>query len=83
MVDRRLWEEFKSKVGSGKGLRMLSQAIEDELSDALIVEALRRMLKDEEAPPTISPVKPRAATDAGRAVREMRGSRAYTSIHPL
>ncbi len=80
MIDRELWKEFKSKVGSEKGLRGLSQAveeaIEDEISDILIIRALEKLLKcAREIPLVISPVKPKVATNAGKAIREMRGSR--------
>ncbi len=81
MIDRELWEEFKSKIGSEKGLRMLSkaveEAIEDEIAERLIIKALEEMLKEyrEEVPLTISPVKPKVATNAGKIVREMRESR--------
>ncbi len=80
MIDRELWEEFKSKVGSERGLRGLSraveEAIEDEVGDILIIRALEKLLeREKEIPLVISPVKPKVATDAGKAIREMRGSR--------
>ena len=81
MIDRELWEEFKSKIGSEKGLRMLSkaveEAIEDEIAERLIIKVLEEMLKEygEEVPLTISPVKPKVITNAGKIVKEMRESR--------
>ena len=75
-IDRKLWEELKLKVGSRGGLKALSraveEAIEEEVADLLIIEALEREVKIEELPLTISPVKPRVATDAGKSVRELR-----------
>ncbi len=75
-IDRKLWEELKLKVGSRGGLKALSraveEAIEEEVADLLIIEALEREVKSEELPLTISPVKPRVATDAGKSVRELR-----------
>ncbi len=79
VVDRRLWEEFKSKVAGEKGLKMLSEAIEraieDELSELLIIEAFEKQLEQRETTLTISPIKPRIQTDAGKIVRELRESR--------
>ena len=80
MIDRELWEEFKSKVGSERGLRGLSraveEAIEDEISDILVIRALGKLLKHvREIPLVISPVRPKVVTDAGKTIKEMRGSR--------
>ena len=77
MISRELWEKFKSKVGSERGLKALSQAIEEaveeEVCEGLIIRALEEMLGDsKEIPLAVSPVKPRATTDAGKAVRELR-----------
>ena len=68
------------KVGSERGLNMLSrvveEAIEEEVSELLVVRALEEMLgSGREVPLTIVPVKLRVTTDAGRVVREMRDSR--------
>ena len=79
VVDRRLWEEFKLRVGGERGLRMLSraveEAIEEEVSELLVVEALSEMLGGREIPLTVVPVKPKVSTDAGRVVRELRETR--------
>lgn len=79
MVDSELWEEFKSRVGSERGLRALSRAIEEaleeEVSDVLVVKALEKLLGEGEVPLDVTPVKPRVATNAGEAVRELRGAR--------
>jgi len=79
VVDRRLWEEFKLKVGGEKGLRMLSkaveEAVEEEVSELLVIKALNKMLENEEISLTVVPVKPKVRTDAGKTVREMRETR--------
>jgi len=80
VINRELWEELKSKVGSEKGLKMLSkvveEAIEDELCELIIVKALSKMLKPEKKIPlTIVAIKPKVPTNAGKVVREMRESR--------
>ncbi len=79
VIDRRLWEEFKSRVGAEGRLRSLSQAVEealkDEISDLLAIKMLEQMLSEGEPPLIVEPVKPRIDTDAGRVIREMRESR--------
>ena len=80
VVDRELWEEFRSRVAGERGLKGLSQAveeaIEDEVGDILVARTLEKMLRDEgvKSPVRISPVRPRIATDAGESVRELRDS---------
>jgi metal-responsive CopG/Arc/MetJ family transcriptional regulator len=79
IIDRKLWEEFKSRIASEKGLKSLSraieEAIEEEISDILIIEAFKDQLRKGETPLIITPVKPRIATNAGKIVRELRDSR--------
>ncbi len=79
VIDRRLWEEFKSRIGAEGRLRSLSQAVEealeDEISDLLAIKMLERMLGGGEPPLIVEPVKPRVTTDAGKIVRKMRESR--------
>ncbi|OYT59061.1 MAG: hypothetical protein B6U75_04575 [Desulfurococcales archaeon ex4484_217_1] len=80
VINRELWEELKSKVGSEKGLKMLSkvveEAIEDELCELIIMKALSKMLKPEKKIPlTIVAIKPKVPTNAGKVVRKMRESR--------
>ncbi|MCC6043039.1 MAG: hypothetical protein LM598_05375 [Candidatus Verstraetearchaeota archaeon] len=79
VIDGDLWERFKTKIVGEKGLKGLSkaveEAIEEELCEDLIVEALERLLGFEKPPLVITPVKPEAQTDAGRVVRELRDSR--------
>ena len=80
MIDRGLWEEFKSRVGGEKGLKMLSKAVEEaigeEVSELLVAEVLSRMLGGMELPLTVVSVKPKAPADAGKAVKELREGRA-------
>ncbi len=81
MVRRDLWDEFRAKVAVEKGLKMLSQAVEEaleeELIDLKVAEALEERLKKMEGGPADEsvPVKPRTRTDAGRVIREMRDAR--------
>ena len=75
-VDKKLWERFRSRIGDERGLKKLSQAVEEaleeELSENLIIEALERLLGPEKLPLTITPVEPKARTNAGKTVRELR-----------
>ncbi len=80
IIDRELWEGFKSKIGEEGGLKALSQAIEeaikDEISESLIIKALEDFLEPgTEIPLVISPLKPKITTSAGGVMREMRDSR--------
>ncbi|MCD6444750.1 hypothetical protein J7L70_07095 [Candidatus Bathyarchaeota archaeon] len=80
VVDRKIWEEFRSKVGSERGLKMLShaveEAIEEEVGEVLVMEAFEKLLACREGLPlTVTPIKPRVPTDSGKAVRELRGLR--------
>ena len=54
----------------------VEEAIEDEVSDILIIRALEKLLKRiGEVPLVISPVKPKVVTNAGKVIRETRSSR--------
>lgn len=79
VVDKTVWERFRDRVGREKGLRALSRAVEEALEDAacegLVIDSLREILDSEEQPLTITPVRPKVATDAGKTVRELRESR--------
>ena len=80
VVDRELWEEFRSKVAAGRGLKALSsaveEAIEEEVCEKLLIKALGEFRElGEELPLVVTPVKPKVKTDAGEAVRELRESR--------
>jgi len=75
-INRALWEEFKLRVGSRMGLRALSRAVEElleeEVAELVVAEELSKMVG---APVLIEvkPVKPKVPTDAGKAIRELRG----------
>jgi hypothetical protein len=79
IIDRDLWERFKTKVVSEKGLKELSktveEAIEEKLCEDLIVETIEELLGSEKPPLVMTPVKPKIQTDAGKTVRELRDSR--------
>jgi 16S rRNA C967 or C1407 C5-methylase (RsmB/RsmF family) len=78
IIDRDLWERFKTKVENEKGLKELSKAveevIEEKICEDLIIEALEEFLSSEKPPLVITPVKPEIQTDAGKTVRELRDS---------
>jgi hypothetical protein len=79
VIDKDLWDRFKTKIVGEKGLKGLSkaveEAIEEKLCEDLIVEALEGLLGSEKTPLTITPVEPATKTDAGKVVRELRDSR--------
>ncbi len=80
LIDRRLWEEFKSRIGGGGRLRALSraveEAIEEEVVDLVFAEELSKMLGAcVESPLTVTPVRPLVPVDAGRVLRELRETR--------
>jgi len=79
VVDRELWERFRERVGRERGLRALSQAVEEALEDVacedLLINSLKEILDSEEQSLSVTPVRPKVATDAGKAVRELRESR--------
>jgi len=79
VIDGDLWERFKTKVVGEKGLKGLSkaveEAIEEQLCEDLMIEALEGLLGSEKPPLVVAPVKPEAQTDAGKVVRELRDSR--------
>jgi hypothetical protein len=79
IIDRDLWERFKTKVENEKDLKELSKAVEEtiekKLCEDLIVETIEGLLGSEKPPLVITPVKPKIQTDAGKTVRELRDSR--------
>jgi hypothetical protein len=79
IIDRDLWERFKTKVISEKGLKELSKTIEEAIKEKLcedsMIEALEKLLGSEKPPLVITPVKPKIQTNAGKTVRELRDSR--------
>jgi hypothetical protein len=79
IIDIDLWERFKTKVVSEKGLKDLSKAVEEVIEGKLcedsMIEALEKLLGSEKPPLVITPVKPKIQTNAGKTVREVRDSR--------
>jgi len=80
VVNRELWEEFKSRIGSERGLKALSRVIEEiieeEICERLIIKALEEIIGSKrELPLMIIPVKPRIETNAGKVVKKLRESR--------
>jgi len=79
VVDRDLWEKFKAKIGVERGLRKLSEAIEDiireDLGDILIASWLEDKLSGRKLPSVVKPIKPKVKTNAGVVLRELRDSR--------
>ncbi len=79
VIDRELWSRFKARLLE-EGVEEVSRAIEEfireELSEDYVAEAIRGLLGDVEPPLEVKLVKPLVETDAGRAVRELRGERA-------
>jgi 16S rRNA C967 or C1407 C5-methylase (RsmB/RsmF family) len=79
IIERDLWERFKTKVENEKGLKELSKAveevIEEKICEDLIIEALEEFLSSEKPPLVITPVKPKIQTDTGKSVRELRDLR--------
>jgi hypothetical protein len=79
IIDRDLWERFKTKIIGKKDLKELNKAVEEaikeKLCEDLIVETIEELLGSEKPPLVITPVKPKIQTDAGKTVRELRDSR--------
>lgn len=80
VINEKLWEKFKLKASIERGLKGVSRAVEkaleEELSEPTIAKALENMAPAKPRTPEITPVKPRVKTSAGKAVRELRASRA-------
>ncbi|MEM1522035.1 MAG: hypothetical protein QXU69_03360 [Thermofilaceae archaeon] len=79
LLDEALWRLFKARVTKERGLRGLSEAVEEaireELCDIEVAEALSKLAGDEIAALDVEPVKPLTETSAAQAVRELRESR--------
>jgi len=76
MIDEDLWEMFKAKASSKKGLKGVSRAVEEalgeELSEQVVTEALEKMSPGGLVELEVRPVKPKIATSAGKVIRELR-----------
>ncbi len=79
VVDRELWDRFKRKVGGERGLRSLSEAveeaIEDELAEFLVSKGLPEPDMEELPADRVEPVRPKVRTSAAETLRELRGLR--------
>ena len=81
VVDERIWEAFREKVASERGLRSLSRAVEealeDELAELILLEALEsiELPAGARTPPSVAPVEPRRPVRAEEVVREAREGR--------
>jgi len=82
-IDKELWKRFKLKATAERGLKGLSnaveEALEEELSELLVVKTLESMLPVRSAVEEVVPVKPMAKTSAEEAIRELRDSRIKVS----
>ena len=71
-----MWEEFKVLASSKKGLKgsskVVEEALEEELSDKTVAEALAKMGSRKIRDLQIKPVKAKIATSAGKVIGEMR-----------
>ena len=80
MIDEDLWEMFKVKASSKKGLKGVSsaveEALEEELSEQVATEALEKMRSGRAVDLEVKPVKPKIATSAGKVISELREQRA-------
>ena len=75
-IDEDLWRMFKAKAAEERGLKGVSEAVEEslreELSEKIVAEALEEMCTTESTALEVRPVKPRVETSAGEVFREMR-----------
>lgn len=76
MIDKDIWETFKVKASSKKGLRGISKAVEEaleeELSEKAVIEALENMYTRKPTDLQVKPIKPKIATSAGKVISELR-----------
>jgi hypothetical protein len=76
MIDEDIWETFKAKASSRKGLRGISRAVEEaleeELSEKVVTEALENMCPRRPSGLEVKPIKPKIATSAGKVISELR-----------
>jgi hypothetical protein len=76
MIDEDIWETFKVKASSKKGLKGISKAVEEaleeELSEKVVTEALESMCPVRPPDLEVKPAKPKIATSAGKVISELR-----------
>jgi hypothetical protein len=78
-IDEDLWKMFKVEASSKRGLKGVSksveEALEEELGEKVVAEALEKMCPKMPNNLEVKPVKPKAATSAGKVIRELRDQR--------
>jgi len=76
IIDADVWEEFKILASSKRGLKGISEAVEEvleeELSNKTVAEALAKMGGKKIKDLQVKPIKPRTPTSAGKTISEMR-----------
>jgi hypothetical protein len=76
MIDEDIWTAFKVKASSKKGLkgvsRAVEEALEEELSEKTVTEALESMCPRKSPHLEARPIKPKIATSAGKVISELR-----------
>ena len=76
IIDEDIWETFKVKASSKKGLKGISKAVEEaleeELSEKTVTEALENMHTRKPTDLQVNPIKPKIATSAGKVISELR-----------
>lgn len=75
-VDEDLWRSFKTKAAEEKGLKSVSEAVEESLrekfSGEIVVKALEELCHTEPAMLEVKPVETCVETSAGEVIRETR-----------
>jgi hypothetical protein len=76
LIDEDIWETFKAKASSNKGLKGISKAVEEaleeELSEKTVTKALEHMYNEKPTDLQVTPIKPKIATSAGKVISELR-----------
>ena len=76
MIDADVWEEFKSFASSKKGLKGISEAVEEaleeELAEKTVAGALTKMQSAKTRDLQVKPIKPKIVTSAAKVISEMR-----------
>jgi Arc/MetJ family transcription regulator len=75
-IDEELWMRFKAKAAEERGLKGVSEAVEEslreELGEEIVVEALEEMTSTGPGKLDVEPVETRVETSSGMVIREMR-----------
>ncbi len=79
IINKKLWDRFRHKISVEKNLKSLSksveEALEEELNELIIAEALEKMISAKPTTLETVPVKLKVKGKAEEVVRELRGSR--------